>query len=131
MKTSIQYLNKELLRRLVLQGYVFPKDACSHWRRKLLKVRGATLLNWNDFVLQKLQSYGEALNLRGAMAPVAPLFPPSMHVPHTHITIKLTGYKSQWYMCPREICFPWISLLRLNLSLLSDSASISWHAWIG
>ena len=45
-----------------------------HRRGKLLKVRGATLLNWSDFLLQKSQSYGEALNLRGAMAPLAPLF---------------------------------------------------------
>ena len=31
--------------------------------------KGATLLNWSDFLLQKLYSYGEALNLREAMAP--------------------------------------------------------------
>ena len=29
---------------------------------------------WSDFLLQKLHSYGEALNLRGAMAPLAPYF---------------------------------------------------------
>ena len=34
--------------------------------------KGATLLNWNDFLLEKIHSYGEALNLRGAMAPLAP-----------------------------------------------------------
>ena len=34
-------------------------------------------LKW--FLLQKLQSYGEASNLRGAMAPLASLFPPPMH----------------------------------------------------
>ena len=45
-----------------------------HWRRKPLKVRGATLLSWSDFLLQKLQSYGELLNLRGAMAPLPPYF---------------------------------------------------------
>ena len=42
----------------------------SHWRRKLLKVRGATLIDQSDFLLQKLHSYGEALNLMGAMAPL-------------------------------------------------------------
>ena len=51
---------------------------CWHWWRKLLKVRGTTLLNRGDFLWQKLQSYGEALNLRGAMTPLAPLFPPPM-----------------------------------------------------
>ena len=35
----------------------------------------ASLLNWSDFLLHKLHSYGEALNLRGAMSP---LFPPPM-----------------------------------------------------
>ena len=35
--------------------------------------KGATLLNWSDFLLQKLYSYGEGLNLRGAMAPLFPL----------------------------------------------------------
>ena len=39
-----------------------------------MKVRGATLLNSSDFLLQKLHSYGEALNLRGAMAPLSPYF---------------------------------------------------------
>ena len=29
---------------------------------------GTTVVNWSDFLLHKLQSYGEALNLRGAMA---------------------------------------------------------------
>ena len=47
-----------------------------HWRRKLLKVRGATLLNWSDFLLQKLQSYGEASNLRGPWLPGSPIPPP-------------------------------------------------------
>ena len=41
-------------------------------------VRRATLLNCSDFLFQKLQSYGEVLNLRAAMALVAPLFPPPM-----------------------------------------------------
>ena len=46
-----------------------------HWRRDLLKVRGGHFANcWSDFLLQKLQSYGEALNLRGAMAPWPPYF---------------------------------------------------------
>ena len=31
--------------------------------------KGATLPNWSDFLLQKLKSYGEPLNLGGAMAP--------------------------------------------------------------
>ena len=39
------------------------------------KIKGATLLNRSDFLLEKLHSYGKALNLRGAMAP---LFPPPM-----------------------------------------------------
>ena len=39
-----------------------------------MKVRGATLLNLSDFILQKLYSYGEALNLRGAMASLALYF---------------------------------------------------------
>ena len=34
----------------------------------------AKLLARSDFLLQKLQSYGESLNLRGAMAPLAPYF---------------------------------------------------------
>ena len=34
--------------------------------------KGATLLNWSDFLLQKLNSYGEPLNLRGAMPPLLP-----------------------------------------------------------
>ena len=46
------------------------------------KSKEATFLNWSDFLLQKLQSYGEALNLRGAMAPVAPLFPPPVVPSH-------------------------------------------------
>ena len=46
-----------------------------HWRMKLLKVRAqATLLKWSNFLLQKLNSYEEALNLRGTMAPLAPYF---------------------------------------------------------
>ena len=32
-----------------------------------------TLLNWSDFLLQKLYSYGEALNLSGAMIPLVPI----------------------------------------------------------
>ena len=36
------------------------------------------LLNWSDFLLQKLHSYGETLNLRGTMASLALLFPPPM-----------------------------------------------------
>ena len=36
---------------------------------------GSTLLNWSDFLLQKLHSYGEALNLRGTMACLASLIP--------------------------------------------------------
>ena len=49
-------------------------DTDMHRRRKLLKIRGATLLNWSDFLLQKLHSYGEALNLKGVMAPWPPYF---------------------------------------------------------
>ena len=63
--------------RLATQVYIpacyckgFPtNNHFPHWRRKLLKVREATLLNWSDFLLQKLHSYGEALNLRGTMVP--------------------------------------------------------------
>ena len=35
---------------------------------------GGTLQNWSDFLLQKLHFYGETLNLRGALAPLAPYF---------------------------------------------------------
>ena len=46
----------------------------THWRRKLLKVRGITLLNkLKRFSIAKLHSYGRALNFRGAMAPLFPL----------------------------------------------------------
>ena len=48
-------------------------ECWKHWWRKLLKVKGDTLLNWRDFLLQKLHSFGEALNLRGAIH--GPLFP--------------------------------------------------------
>ena len=36
--------------------------------------KGATLLNRCDFLWQKLQPCGEALNLRGAMPPLPPYF---------------------------------------------------------
>ena len=55
---------------------------------KLLKVRGATLLNWSDFLLQKLQSYGEVSNVREATPPISATyvyyfiwFVSCMHVP--------------------------------------------------
>ena len=35
--------------------------------------KGATLLNRCDFLWQKLQPCGEALNLRGAMPPLPPI----------------------------------------------------------
>ena len=37
-------------------------------------IKRATLLNWNEFLLPKLHSYGEGLNLRGAMVPDPPTF---------------------------------------------------------
>ena len=51
-----------------------PGQLHNHWWRKLLKVRGS-LLHRGDFLLRKLNSYGEALNSREAMVP---LFPPPM-----------------------------------------------------
>ena len=38
------------------------------------------MLNGSDFLLQKLYSYREALNLRGVMAPLVPLFLPPMQI---------------------------------------------------
>ena len=38
-----------------------------------MKREGGTLLNRSDFLLQKLHFYGEALNLREAMAPCLPI----------------------------------------------------------
>ena len=34
--------------------------------------KGATLIKWSDFLLQKLYHYGEALNLREAMGLLPP-----------------------------------------------------------
>ena len=45
---------------------------------KLLKVRGANLLNCSDFQLQKFNFYEEPENLSGAMAHLVPLLPPPM-----------------------------------------------------
>ena len=56
-----------------------------HWQRKLLKVRVTVLL---EFLLQKLHSYGKALNLSRAMA-IGPLFMLSM----VHITLAI--YKKE------------------------------------
>ena len=48
-------------------------NKCVTLVKEATESEGAALLNWCDFLLQKLQSYGEFLNLRGAMAPL-PLY---------------------------------------------------------
>ena len=69
---------RELNKHTVKDAYI-PSPPCRwssrsvvrlyHWRRKLWKVKGHfAKLKW--FSIAKSQSYGESLNLKGAMAPI-------------------------------------------------------------
>ena len=51
-----------------------PVQGASPLAEEATESKGTTLLQWSDFLLQKLNSYREALNLRGGMAPLPPIF---------------------------------------------------------
>ena len=65
----------------ILNGYLSSKLCIKCFMalaEEATESKGGHFAKLNDFLLQKLQSYGEVSNLRGAMAPLAPLFLPPM-----------------------------------------------------